>query len=124
MFNQLKNLQSIPLLTFLVHFSTPSAEVMKDLYEYKNPATGKSAALLSKETYDIIEQHADVSGEYDCFFCFFFIFVLSTGFHSRYTHICFTQFFDQHIIYERDFNFNFFGFKVSTAFLGCIHSAA
>ncbi len=52
---------------------------MKDLYEYVNPRTGKSAALLSDATWGVIERNKEKL--------------------------------DGHIIYDRDFHFNFFGFK-------------
>lgn len=53
--------------------------MMKDLYEYVNPRTGKKAPLLSDEVYAIIEKNADKI--------------------------------DSSIIYNRDFGYDFFGFK-------------
>ena len=35
------------------------SEVMKDLYEYVNPRTGKKAPLLSDEVYKVIEKNSD-----------------------------------------------------------------
>ncbi|GAB5401091.1 MAG: ribonucleoside-diphosphate reductase subunit alpha [Aureisphaera sp.] len=55
------------------------SEVMKDLYEYVNPRTGKPAPLLSDEVYKIIEENADEL--------------------------------DSTIIYNRDFGYDYFGFK-------------
>ena len=55
------------------------SEVMKDLYEYVNPRTGKPAPLLSDEVYKIVEENADEL--------------------------------DSTIIYNRDFGYDYFGFK-------------
>jgi ribonucleoside-diphosphate reductase alpha chain len=52
---------------------------MKDLYEYKNPRTGKKAPLLSDEVYKIIAKNAEKL--------------------------------DSSIIYNRDFAYDYFGFK-------------
>ncbi len=52
---------------------------MTDLYEYVNPRTGKSAALLSDEVYHVIKENAELL--------------------------------DSTIIYNRDFNYDYFGFK-------------
>ncbi|KAK7468937.1 ribonucleotide-diphosphate reductase subunit rnr1 [Stygiomarasmius scandens] len=53
--------------------------VIKDLHEYVNPRNGKSASMISKETYDTVMAHKDVL--------------------------------DSAIIYNRDFSYNYFGFK-------------
>ncbi|EIN05411.1 hypothetical protein PUNSTDRAFT_107092 [Punctularia strigosozonata HHB-11173 SS5] len=55
------------------------SEVVKDLYEYVNPKTGKPAGLISQETYDIVMANAATL--------------------------------DSAVVYERDFQYNFFGFK-------------
>ena len=55
------------------------SEVMKDLYEYVNPRTGKKAPLLSDEVYKVIEKNSDEL--------------------------------DSTIIYNRDFGYDYFGFK-------------
>jgi ribonucleoside-diphosphate reductase alpha chain len=55
------------------------SEVMKDLYEYVNPRTGKKAPLLSDEVYKVIQENADEL--------------------------------DSTIIYNRDFGYDYFGFK-------------
>ena len=55
------------------------SEVMKDLYEYINPRTGKKAPLLSDEVYKVIEKNSDEL--------------------------------DSTIIYNRDFGYDYFGFK-------------
>ncbi|KZV63913.1 hypothetical protein PENSPDRAFT_192378 [Peniophora sp. CONT] len=55
------------------------SHVIKDLYDYVNPKTGKAAGLISKETYEVVMANASVL--------------------------------DSAIIYERDFQYNFFGFK-------------
>ncbi|MCW3463696.1 ribonucleoside-diphosphate reductase subunit alpha [Chitinophaga nivalis] len=55
------------------------SKTMKKLYDYIDPKTGKSAALLSDEVWDIIRRNADIL--------------------------------DSSIIYDRDFAFDYFGFK-------------
>jgi ribonucleoside-diphosphate reductase alpha chain len=55
------------------------SEVMRELYEYKDPATGQDAPLLAKDVFDVIEKNADVL--------------------------------DSTIIYDRDFRYDYFGFK-------------
>ncbi|SGZ52559.1 CIC11C00000004384 [Sungouiella intermedia] len=55
------------------------SQVSKILYEYINPKTGLHSPMISKETYDIICEHADE---------------LNSA-----------------IVYDRDFNYNYFGFK-------------
>ena len=55
------------------------SEVMKDLYNYVNPRTGKKAPLLSDETYKVIMDNAEKL--------------------------------DSTIIYNRDFGYDYFGFK-------------
>ncbi|KAJ7266992.1 ribonucleotide reductase alpha subunit [Mycena haematopus] len=55
------------------------SQVITDLYNFINPKTGKRAALISKETYDVVSANA--------------------------------QTLDAAIIYNRDFNYNYFGFK-------------
>ncbi|HVI45980.1 MAG TPA: ribonucleoside-diphosphate reductase subunit alpha [Chitinophaga sp.] len=55
------------------------SKTMTKLYEYIDPKTGKSAALLSDEVYDIIRDNAEIL--------------------------------DSTIIYDRDFAFDYFGFK-------------
>ncbi len=53
--------------------------VVKELYEYINPKTGKHAPMISEETYQIVQKYKDE--------------------------------FDSAIVYDRDFNYNYFGFK-------------
>ncbi|KAJ7359276.1 ribonucleotide reductase alpha subunit [Mycena albidolilacea] len=55
------------------------SQVIADLYNYVNPKTGKRAALISKETYEIVAANAETL--------------------------------DAAIIYNRDFTYNYFGFK-------------
>ncbi|GEP92807.1 ribonucleoside-diphosphate reductase alpha chain [Chitinophaga terrae (ex Kim and Jung 2007)] len=55
------------------------SKTMKKLYEYIDPKTGKSAALLSDEIYEIIRKNAEIL--------------------------------DSSIIYDRDFAYDYFGFK-------------
>ena len=49
-----------PSLIFLYLIIFP-IEVMTDLYNYVNPKNGKHSLLISKETYDLIMENADVS---------------------------------------------------------------
>ena len=55
------------------------SKTMKKLYEYIDPKTGKSAALLSDDVWEIIRKNADIL--------------------------------DSSIIYDRDFAYDYFGFK-------------
>lgn len=55
------------------------SHVVEDLYNYINPKTGKHAPMISKEVFDIVQEHADE---------------LNSA-----------------IVYERDFTYNYFGFK-------------
>ncbi|PJJ84125.1 ribonucleoside-diphosphate reductase subunit alpha [Mucilaginibacter auburnensis] len=55
------------------------SETMKSLYEYVDPKTGKNAALLADDVYEIIQKNAEEL--------------------------------DSSIIYDRDFGFDYFGFK-------------
>lgn len=55
------------------------SQVSKQLYEYINPKTGKHSPMISKETWDVIQKHADQ---------------LNSA-----------------IVYDRDFSYNYFGFK-------------
>ncbi|CCH43750.1 ribonucleoside-diphosphate reductase subunit M1 [Wickerhamomyces ciferrii] len=53
--------------------------VVDELYNYINPRTGKHSPMLSKDTYDIVQEFKDE--------------------------------FNSAIVYNRDFNYNYFGFK-------------
>ncbi|QJD94916.1 ribonucleoside-diphosphate reductase subunit alpha [Mucilaginibacter robiniae] len=55
------------------------SETMRKLYNYKDPKTGRNAALLADDVWDVIEANADIL--------------------------------DSNIIYDRDFGFDYFGFK-------------
>jgi len=55
------------------------SNTMKRLYTYLDPKTGENAALISKETYEVVRKHAAML--------------------------------DSSIIYDRDFNYDYFGFK-------------
>jgi ribonucleoside-diphosphate reductase alpha chain len=52
---------------------------IKQLYQYIDPKTGENAALISKETYNVVKKHAALL--------------------------------DSSIIYDRDFGYDYFGFK-------------
>ncbi|UYQ91536.1 ribonucleoside-diphosphate reductase subunit alpha [Chitinophaga horti] len=55
------------------------SKTVKNLYEYLDPKTGKSAALIADDVYEIIRKNAEIL--------------------------------DSTIIYDRDFGFDYFGFK-------------
>ncbi len=55
------------------------SETMRNLYQYVDPKTGKNAALLADDVFDIIQRNAEEL--------------------------------DSSIIYDRDFGFDYFGFK-------------
>jgi ribonucleoside-diphosphate reductase subunit M1 len=55
------------------------SQVIKDLYEYINPKTGKHGSMIGETTYATIMKHADRL--------------------------------DSAIVYDRDFDYNYFGFK-------------
>ncbi|KAG8882693.1 ribonucleotide-diphosphate reductase subunit rnr1 [Tulasnella sp. 332] len=55
------------------------SEVISDLYHYINPKNGRPSGMISKETYEVIQENAATL--------------------------------DSSIIYDRDFHYNFFGFK-------------
>ena len=55
------------------------SSTIKRLYQYVDPKTGENAALISKETYDVVRKNA--------------------------------MLLDSTIIYDRDFGYDFFGFK-------------
>ncbi|KAJ6584061.1 ribonucleotide reductase alpha subunit [Mycena vulgaris] len=55
------------------------SQVISDLYHYVNPKTGKAAALIAKDTYEVVVANAATL--------------------------------DAAIIYNRDFTYNYFGFK-------------
>jgi ribonucleoside-diphosphate reductase alpha chain len=55
------------------------SQTMRDLYNIRNPKTGKPAPMIAEDVMDIIEKNAD--------------------------------FLDSSIIYDRDYHFDYFGFK-------------
>ncbi|KAI0059574.1 hypothetical protein BV25DRAFT_1828823 [Artomyces pyxidatus] len=55
------------------------SHVIKDLYEYVNPKTGRPSSMIAQDVYEVIMANAEAL--------------------------------DSAIIYERDFQYNFFGFK-------------
>ena len=81
---------------------------MKDLYEYRNPHNGQHSPMVSKEFLDIVTENADVSGY------LLFSFQLSLCLcHSVCLSVSlYLQRLNSAIIYDRDFGYNYFGFKV------------
>ncbi|OCB89086.1 hypothetical protein A7U60_g3769 [Sanghuangporus baumii] len=55
------------------------SDVISDLYNYVNPKTGKAAGMISKETFEVVRDNAELL--------------------------------DSVIVYERDFHYQYFGFK-------------
>ena len=41
-------------------------EVMDDLYNYVNPKNGQHSPMISKDTNDLIQKHANVSSGFFC----------------------------------------------------------
>ena len=64
----------------LLNYHLLNTDVMGDLYNYYNPKTNSPCPMISKETFDIITENADV---------------LNSA-----------------VLYERDYNYSYFGFKV------------
>lgn len=91
---------------------------MEDLYNYVNPLNKRHSPMISKETLDIVLENKDVSkheGNNICL-CFWF------SNWTNYVSLVLTwqsrllQLLNSAIIYDRDFSYNFFGFKVRLCF--------
>ena len=90
-----------PSLPLSLSLSSPLV-VMKDLHEYRNPHNDKHSPMVSKELLDIVTEHADVCR-------------LISSNHSFYLSLSLSlQRLNSAIIYDRDFGYNYFGFKVYT----------
>ena len=77
---------------------------MERLYKYVHPITNKHSPMISKETYDTIMKNAEVSP-----LCSFVIIIIM--FHILWFLSLSTQRLNSAIIYDRDFNYTYFGFK-------------
>lgn len=76
------------------------------MHNYVNPKTGRAAPLISKETYEVVMANKDVStwpSELPNVLCQSLTFFFSPSFSAQYL--------NSHVIYDRDYNFNYFGFK-------------
>lgn len=83
---------------------------MEDLYNYINPLNKRHSPMISKETLDIVLDNKAVSYircrillMFSLQVCFAFLNIMSSLFVQRL---------NSAIIYDRDFSYNFFGFKV------------
>ena len=83
---------------------------MSDLFNYLNPKNGLHSPMISQDTWDVVQKHADV-----CLGC-----LVLPG------HLCpacmcggdvwcclVAQTFNSAIIYDRDYGYSYFGFKVT-----------
>ncbi len=84
---------------------------MADLFHYHNPKNGLPSPMISKDTFDVVQKHADVSLSCLMFF----------GHHCLSMHVSLlivvccavVQTFNSAIIYDRDYSYSYFGFKVT-----------
>lgn len=84
-------------------------DVMEDLYKYVNPLNKRHSPMIAKETLDIVIENKAVSDD-----SFHVSKVPTTSSKERVIAIMsfFLQRLNSAIIYDRDFSYNFFGFKV------------
>lgn len=80
---------------------------MEDLYNYVNPLNERHSPMISKETLDIIVENKDVRKQIVCLYC-----SLVTWSGLKLLFFFCWQRLNSAIIYDRDFSYNFFGFKV------------
>ena len=82
-FTPQNHLTTVPYINYYLKcfsFNWSFTDVMKDLYDYVNPKTGKHSPMISSQIFKIIQDN-------------------SAKINSA-------------IVYDRDFNYNYFGFKV------------
>lgn len=70
---------------------------MEDLYKFVHPITKKHSPMISKETYDIITKNAEVKSHHSPLL--------------RSLRSFSMQRLNSAIIYDRDFSYQYFGFK-------------
>lgn len=84
-------------------------DVMEDLYNYVNPLNKRHSPMIAKETLDIIIENKAVSNV-SCL-----IVHTPSSKNVLKAFMClFLQRLNSAIIYDRDFSYNFFGFKVNS----------
>lgn len=83
---------------------------MEDLYNYVNPLNKRHSPMIAKETLHIVNENKAVSHAWWFFLCF----QTPEGFFFLFNNILsyLLQRLNSAIIYDRDFSYNFFGFKV------------
>lgn len=86
---------------------------MEDLYNYVNPLNKRHSPMIAKETLDIVIENKAVS---DDSFHMFKLQAIKNCNNSKNMFVCFLQRLNSAIIYDRDFSYNFFGFKVMSKF--------
>lgn len=94
---------------------------MEDLYNYVNPINKRHSPMIAKETLDTILQNKAVSQVW------WFVLLMFSNFKSlfrvlKHNILYSLQRLNSAIIYDRDFSYNFFGFKVILHFI--LHSAS
>lgn len=82
---------------------------MEDLYSFVNPLNERHSPMISKETLDIILANKDVRKQIGVLFLFLCNVIGFLG--SSFRLFC-QQRLNSAIIFDRDFSYNFFGFKV------------
>lgn len=91
-------------------------EVVEDLYNMVNERTRLRSPMISDTVYKIVMDNAEVSGKMQRAknqptFCLLFSFSLLASCYMAL--LVLFQVFNSAIIYDRDFSYNYFGFKVS-----------
>lgn len=91
---------------------------MEDLYNYVNPLNKRHSPMISKETLDIVLENKAVSHIW-CSVVFMFSNLKSLVMFSIFYHniLYSLQRLNSAIIFDRDFSYNFFGFKVIFHFI-------
>ena len=85
--------------------------VMSDLFRYQNPKNGLPSPMISQETFDVVQKHADVG--LGCLLFFGHLCALCACVGSIVVCCLVAQTFNSAIIYDRDYGYSYFGFKVT-----------
>lgn len=105
-------LQNVTVVIFIIYCWFE--DVMEDLYNYVNPLNKRHSPMIAKETLDIVIENKAVSDDS------FHIFKVQTPSSKKCNNsnnmLFFLQRLNSAIIYDRDFSYNFFGFKVKSKF--------
>ncbi len=59
---------------------SPLSAVVEDLFNYVHPVTNKPSPKISKETYDIIMKHADVSKSENFIMLWLYVYICTFSF--------------------------------------------